>query len=115
VAARADREQADDATAQAITRMDDLERQLPELRAATAQDRQVRASAEADIKQARDSAQHEISSARDEAARIRAPGSVHRDAISGADPLRARKDGKSRSFTVTHGQRRTTTHLRKRR
>src|ERR1019366_6697119 len=43
--ARADREQADDATAQTITRMDDLERELAELRAATeAEVRSIRAS-----------------------------------------------------------------------
>src|SRR3984957_10391485 len=42
--ARANREQADDATAQAITRMDELERELAELRAASeAEMRSVRA------------------------------------------------------------------------
>ena len=37
-AAQADREQADDATAQAVTRMDELERELAELRTATEQE-----------------------------------------------------------------------------
>jgi colicin import membrane protein len=68
--ARADREQADDATAQAIARMEDLERQLTELHASTQQEiGQIRASAVAEIQQARDSAQRDISTARDEAAR----------------------------------------------
>jgi colicin import membrane protein len=68
--ARADREEADDATAQAIARMEELERELVEVRAATAQEiRQVRASAEAEVRQARDAAQRDISAARDEAAR----------------------------------------------
>src|ERR1035441_917967 len=56
-AERAEREQADGATAQAITRMDDLERELAELRAATeAEVRSTRASAAADIQQARETA-----------------------------------------------------------
>jgi len=51
--ARADREQADNATAQAITRMDALEHELAELRAATeAEVLSTRASAAADIQQA---------------------------------------------------------------
>jgi colicin import membrane protein len=68
--ARADREQADVATAQAIARMEELERELTELRASTQQEiGQIRASAVAEIQQARDNAQRDISSARDEAAR----------------------------------------------
>ncbi len=69
-AARADREQADDATAQAITHMDDLERELAELRASTMQEiHQAQASAEAEVRQAHNAAQRDISAARDEAAR----------------------------------------------
>ncbi len=68
--ARADREQADDATAQAITRMDALERELAELRTTTeAQVRSIRASAATEIKQARENADRDISAARAEAAR----------------------------------------------
>jgi chromosome segregation ATPase len=68
--AHADREQADAAAAQAITRMDDLERELAELRAATeAEVSSIRASAAAGIQQARDSAGRDISAARDHAAR----------------------------------------------
>jgi hypothetical protein len=68
--ARADREQADDAATQAITRMEERERELAEVRSATADEiRQVRASAEAEVRQAVDSAQRDISVARDEAAR----------------------------------------------
>jgi colicin import membrane protein len=68
--ARADREQADDATTQAIARMEELERELAELRANTQQEiGQIRASAVAEIQQARDTTQRDISAARDEAAR----------------------------------------------
>jgi colicin import membrane protein len=67
--ARADREQADDATAQAIARMEDFERELTELRASTQQEiGQVRASAVAEIQQVRDNAQRDITAARDKAA-----------------------------------------------
>jgi colicin import membrane protein len=69
-AARADREQADDATAQAIARMEEFERELAELRAVTAEEIQrTKASAQAEVRQARDTAQRDISAARDEAAR----------------------------------------------
>jgi chromosome segregation ATPase len=68
--AHADREQADDAATQAITRMDDLERELAELRTATeAEARNIRASAAAGIQQAHDNADRDISAARDHAAR----------------------------------------------
>ena len=64
------REEADAAAAQAITRMDDLERELAELRASTQREvRQARDSAEAETQQARDSAQQDITTARDHAAR----------------------------------------------
>jgi hypothetical protein len=53
--ARADREQADDATAQAVNRMENLERELAELRTSTgAEVREVRDSAAADVRQARE-------------------------------------------------------------
>lgn len=69
-AARDAREEADAAAAQAIARMDDLEREIAELRASTQQEvRQVRASAEAEVRQARDSAQQDISAARKQAGR----------------------------------------------
>jgi hypothetical protein len=67
--ARAEREQADDAATQAITRMDELERELAEIRTSTADEiRQARASAAAEIKQARISADRDISAARERAA-----------------------------------------------
>ena len=66
--ARADREQADDATAQAITRMDALEHELAELRAATeAEVLSTRASAAADVQQARETAARDISATHDQA------------------------------------------------
>jgi colicin import membrane protein len=68
--ARADREQADDAAATAITRMDELERELAEIRTAAEADvRSIHASAVAEIKQARDSAARDIADAREHAAR----------------------------------------------
>ena len=68
--ARADREQADDAAATAITRMDELERELAEIRAVTATEvRDIRASAAAEVKQARESAASDIAAVREHAAR----------------------------------------------
>jgi colicin import membrane protein len=68
--ARADREQADDATAQAIARMEELERQLAELRTTTAEEIQrTKATANAEARQARADAERAISATRDEAAR----------------------------------------------
>jgi len=67
--ARADREQAD-AAAQAITRMDQLDRELAETRtAAEAEARSIRASAAEEIKQAHGSADRDISAAHEHAAR----------------------------------------------
>lgn len=69
--ATADREQADDAAAQAITRMDELTRELAALRSSTNdQLRQLRAATAAEIQQVSDSARHDIDQARDEAARL---------------------------------------------
>ncbi len=83
--ARDEREEADDAAAQAITRMDELEREIAELRASTQREvRQARASAEAEVQQARASAQHDIGAARDEAAR--------QVADAGARALQAEQD-----------------------
>ena len=68
--ARADREEADDATGQAVNRMDELERELAELRTATDTEiRRTRDSAAAEIRQARQDADREISAARAEAGR----------------------------------------------
>jgi hypothetical protein len=71
-AAQADREQADDAAAQATARMEQLERELAELRAATETEvRQVRERAATEIRQARETADRDISAARADAARAR--------------------------------------------
>ena len=68
--AQADREEADEAAARAISRMDELTRELAELRTTTGEQlRQLRDQAAAEIQQARDHAQREIGQARDEASR----------------------------------------------
>ncbi len=68
--ARAEREQADDATAQAISRMENLERELAELRTSTeAEVREIRDRAAAEIRQAREDTDRDISAARNDAAR----------------------------------------------
>jgi colicin import membrane protein len=68
--AQAEREEADEAAAQAISRMDELTRELAALRTATDEQlRQLRDQAAAEIEQARDTAQREIGQARDEATR----------------------------------------------
>jgi hypothetical protein len=62
--ARIDREQADDTAGQAVTRMEELERELAELRAATETEvRNVRASAASEIQQARTEAERDIRAA----------------------------------------------------
>jgi len=67
--ARAHRDQADEAAAAAITRMDQLERELADLRAATeAEIRDIRDSSAADIEHAHDQAQAAIDAARGHAA-----------------------------------------------
>jgi colicin import membrane protein len=69
--AHAEREQADDAAAQAISRMEELTCELAALRTATdAQLRQLRADTAAEVQRARDNAEREIGQARDEAARL---------------------------------------------
>ena len=88
--ARAEREQADDAAAQAITRMEQLERELAETRtSAEAEARSIRASAAAEIKQARDSADRDISAAREHAAR-QVTDAETRAGQAGQDATRAR-------------------------
>jgi len=68
--AHADREEADEAASQAISRMDELTRDLAALHITTeGQLRQVRDQAAADIQQARDTAQRDIGQARDGATR----------------------------------------------
>ncbi|HUZ55591.1 MAG TPA: hypothetical protein VMU94_24060 [Streptosporangiaceae bacterium] len=68
--ARADREQADDATAQAITRMEELQHELTTLRHATAEQlSQLRTETTADLELARATAQRDIGQAREEAER----------------------------------------------
>jgi colicin import membrane protein len=100
--ARADREQADDATAQAITRMDDLERELAELRAASeAEIRSFRASAAAEIRQARESADRDVSATRDHAARQVADAEA-RAGQAGQDAARARQ---SEAAAITRAER----------
>jgi hypothetical protein len=69
--AQADREQADDGAAQAITRMDELTRELAALRATTDdQLRQLRADTAGEIQQVSDIARRDVDEARDEAARL---------------------------------------------
>jgi colicin import membrane protein len=68
--AQADREESDEAASQAISRMDELTREVAALRTTTDEQlRQLRDQAAADVQQARDTAQREIGKARDEAAR----------------------------------------------
>ncbi|MGH3404848.1 MAG: hypothetical protein ACRDRJ_20425 [Streptosporangiaceae bacterium] len=68
--ARADREEADDATAQAITRMEELQHELTTLRdSTTEQITQLRAETTAELELARATAQHDIGQAREHAER----------------------------------------------
>ncbi len=103
-AAHADREQADAAATQAITRMDDLERELSELRASTAEEiRQIRASAVAEIQQVRDSAAHDISAARDDAARQVADATARAEQAE-QDTARARQAEAAAIVRADHAQ-----------
>lgn len=102
--ARADREQADDATAQAVTRMDELERELAELRTATeAEVRSIRASAAAEIKQARDNADRDISAARDDAAHQVADAEARAEQAD-QDATRARQAEAAAVVRAEHAQ-----------
>lgn len=103
-AANADREQADDATAQAIARMEDLECELAELRASTAEEvRQARASAVAEIQEVRDSAARDISAAREEAAREVSDAEA-RVQQANQDATRARQAEASAIVRADHAQ-----------
>jgi colicin import membrane protein len=102
--ARADREQADDATAQAIARMEELDRQLTELRTAAAEEiGQIRASAVAEIQQARDDAQRNISAAREQAARQVADTEVRAHQAE-EDAARARRAEAAAITRAEHAQ-----------
>jgi chromosome segregation ATPase len=69
--AQADREQADEATAQAIARMDELTQELTTLRATTAEEiRQLRAATAAELEDAHASAQRDVELAREETDRL---------------------------------------------
>ena len=101
---RADREQADDATAQAVTRMDELERELAELRTATeAEVRNVRDSASAEIRQARETADRDISAARDHAARQVADAETRVETAE-QDATRARQAEAAATVRAEHAQ-----------
>jgi colicin import membrane protein len=102
--ARADREQADDAAAQAITRMESLEREVAETRTSTAEEIQrVRASAAAEIRQARISADRDISAAREDAARQVADAEA-RARQAGQDATRARQAEAAALTRAEHAQ-----------
>jgi vacuolar-type H+-ATPase subunit H len=88
-AARAD--QADDAATQAVARMEELERELAQLRTDTEQQvRGIRDSAAAEIRQAREDADRGISAAREEAARQVADAEARAEAAE-RDAGRARQ------------------------
>jgi colicin import membrane protein len=99
-AARADREQADAAAAQAVTRMDELERDRA---TAVAEVRSARESAAAEIRQARESADRDISAARDHAARQVAEAEA-RAGQAGQDATRARKAEAAAISRAEHAQ-----------
>jgi chromosome segregation ATPase len=113
--ARADREQADDAAAQAITRIDELERELAEARtSAKAEVRSIRASAATEIKQARDSADRDISAAREHAARQVADAEARAEQAE-QDATRARQAEAAAITRAEHAQTAAadeTTHMR---
>jgi colicin import membrane protein len=103
-AAHADREQADDAAAQAITRMEDLERELAELRASAAEDvRQAHAIAIAEIREVRDSAARDIDAASKEAAR-QVGDAEARVQQADQDAMRARQAEASAIVRADHAQ-----------
>ena len=103
-AAHADREQADAAAAQAISRMDDLERELAELRSSTADEiRQIRASAEAEIQQVRDSAARDISAAQGDAA-LQVADAHARQEQAEQDATRARQAEAAAIVRADHAQ-----------
>jgi colicin import membrane protein len=102
--ARAEREQADDATAEAITRMDELEHELAGVRSATETEiRTIRASAAADIQQARDDAARDISTTQNHAARQVADATARADQAD-KDATRARQAEAAAVTRAEHAQ-----------
>jgi colicin import membrane protein len=103
-AAQADREQADDDATQAAVRMEQLERELAELRDASEREvRQVRASAAAEVRQARESADRDISAARAGAARQVADAGARAETAE-QDAARARQAEGAAVTRAEHAQ-----------
>jgi chromosome segregation ATPase len=101
-AARAEREQADDAATQAMARMEELERELAQLRTDTEQQlRGIRDSSAAEIRQARENADRDISAAREDAARQVADAEARADQAE-RDAGRARQ---TEAAAVTRAER----------
>jgi len=100
--ARADREQADDAATQAVARMEELERELAQLRTDTEQQISgIRDSAAAEVRQAREDADRDISAAREDAARQVADAEARADQAE-RDAGRARQ---TEAAAVTRAER----------
>jgi chromosome segregation ATPase len=103
-AGHADREQADAAAAQAISRMDDLEHELAELRSSTAEEiHEVRASATAEVQQVRDSAARDFSDAQDDTARQVADADARAEQAE-RDATRARQAEAGAIVRADHAQ-----------
>lgn len=103
-AAQADREQADDAATQAAARMEQLERELAELRTATdAEVRRTRDSAAEEIRQARESADRAISAARADATR-QVADAENRAETAERDAARARQAEAAAITRAEHAQ-----------
>jgi len=101
-AAQAERDQADDAATQAVARMEELERELVQLRTDTElQLRGTRDSAAAEVRQAREDADRDISAARQDAARQVADAEARADQAE-RDAGRARQ---TEAAAVTHAER----------
>ena len=101
-AARADRDQADDAATQAVARMEELERELAQLRTDTEQQISgIRDSAAAEVRQAREDADRDISAAREDAARQVADAEARADQAE-RDAGRARQ---TEAAAVTRAER----------
>jgi colicin import membrane protein len=100
--ARADRDQADDAATQAVARMEELERELAQLRADTEQQVSgIRDSAAEQVRQAREDADRAISAARQDAARQVADAEARADQAE-RDAARARQ---TEAAAVTRAER----------
>ena len=101
-AARADRDQADDAATQAVARMEELERELAQLRTDTEQQISgIRDSAAAEVRHAREDADRDISAAREDAARQVADAEARADQAE-RDTGRARQ---TEAAAVTRAER----------